>query len=220
MKASILIIIIGILAGCSESSTSINTPSQVEPETVELILDNDQQVLDEIDYQIFTDEAVEVFNSMIPYQSEQSDQIRKWFIRYYIQMKEAGEVWSPDEMMTLAQERTMYEHEWKQLAKTNYEIELTEDSIEQQASYAYDLYQDSPPASAVGMANSLQLSLEDFFKEFDRDHAERTVIWKELYPILQAKYREEDGVDLDTVAIAQRYSEEVLESLSTRATNS
>lgn len=198
-----------IAGGCSnnEPETVINE----QDDTVELIFGEQEVSFTAEHYATMTEEAVTLFEEVRPSFSEDEAQLERWFIRYYIQKHEYNESWSDEELLLLAEERSNFESAWRNYAEARYGVTASEEAVEEQAAYNIELYDESTPASVQGMADGLNLTIEEFFKEFDRDHVARTVIWEELFPILQEEYTsEEDG---ETVSVAHQYSEEVLYSL-------
>jgi hypothetical protein len=196
-------------AACSGENPSEPVNAD-EDDTVELIFGEQEVSFTAAHYASMTEEALEVFQEAAPLFTYERENLEKWFIRYYIQMHEYNENWTTDDMLDLARERMRFEKEWRSYAKEYYGVEVSEEMIEEEASYQIELYETNTPASIRGMADGLDMTLEEFFMEFDRDHVARTVIWEELYPLLQEKYAEEED---ETVSAAHRYSEEVLYSL-------
>ncbi|SDN55391.1 hypothetical protein SAMN04488053_10238 [Alkalicoccus daliensis] len=197
------------LNGCSNSDPEALISE--EDNTVELIFGEQEVSFTAEHYATMTQEALNLFHEELPVYRDDQEQLERWFIRYYIQKHEYNESWSTDEMILLASERSKYETQWRNYAEARYEITASEEAIEAQAEYNIELYESSTPASVQGMADGLNLTIEEFFKEFDKDHVERTVIWEQLFPILQQEYADEENKD--TVSVARRYSEEVIHSI-------
>lgn len=198
-----------VFAGCRSAEPEAITNE--EDNTVELIFGEQEVSFTADHYAIMTEDALDLYEEVTPVFIEEEEQLRRWFIRYYIQKHEYNESWSDEELFLLAEERSNFESAWRNYAEVRYGITPSEDAMEEQASYNIELYEASTPASVQGMADGLDLTIEEFFREFDRDHVARTVIWEELFPILQEEYATED--EGETVSVAHQYSEEVVYSL-------
>ncbi|WP_147803397.1 hypothetical protein [Alkalicoccus halolimnae] len=197
-----------IVIGCSSNEPAADVTDE---NTVELVFGEQEVSLTASHYASMAEDASDTFDDAAPLFTNDEEQLRKWFIRYYIQMHEYGENWSTDEMISLAEERQHFEEAWRTYARQQYDVEVTEEMIDDQAAYNIELYESNTPASVQGMAEGLGMTIEEFFMEFDRDHAERTVIWGELFPVLKEKY--ENDEEAETVSLARKYSEEVVASL-------
>ncbi|WP_156897309.1 hypothetical protein [Alkalicoccus chagannorensis] len=198
-------------AGCSPESQEA---ADSENNTVELIFGDQEESFSASYYAEMTEEALDIFESRTYYPGSgdvDDTDLERWFIRYYIQMHEYNENWSVNELMQLAEERVRFEEEWRSLASSRYDIEVDEEDVEEQADYNVELFETNTPASVSGIAEGRGMTIEEFFHEFDRDHAERTVLWERLYPVLQEEYASDE--ENNTVSLAQRYTEDVLTSM-------
>lgn len=197
-----------LLISCNDQN-NVQTETIYENEPVEAIFGEQQISLTSEDYQALTKEALHVLQVQKPLFHEEIQ--RKWFIRYYIQNHEYNENYSNEEIFQMAEERAEYEMAWKEYAYEEYSISVNEDSITTQASYNLEIYQQNIPPSIIGMSEGLDLTIDEFMMEFDRDYVTRTVIWKELMPTLFDKHQADSSERLDGVYLSQRYDQEVLE---------
>jgi len=182
-------------------------------ETVEVIFGDQQISLSASNYEELTEESLRIFESEKSQYEPNYDQIKKWFIRYYIQMHEYNEEFSNNELFELAEERYEYEDAWKKYANKEYSVKVSEETLESEAVENFETYQNNLPPSVRGMSNGLNLTIEEFMLDFDRDHVERSVIWEKLMPTLTKKLQEEENQRLDGVYLGQLYEEEVLNYL-------
>ncbi|PRO64330.1 hypothetical protein C6I21_15465 [Alkalicoccus urumqiensis] len=178
-----------------------------EEETVELIVGSQESSFNAERYEHLTKEALLIYDASQA-MDEQNEWERRWFVRYYIQMHEYNENWSTDEMLQLAEERVEFETAWRLLARHKYDVSASPEEIEEQAAYSMELFSTDTPASIQGMADGMNMTVEEFFIQFDRDHLERSVMWEDLSPLVAESYRRED--DTLPMDAAQLFNEEVL----------
>ena len=168
------------------------------------------------DYRDLTNEAMVLFDNRAYMLSDDADkdELKKWYIRYYIQKHEFEEEWDEIEILQLAKDRLQYEQAWREYAKLEYDVTISEDMVDSQAQYNVEVYQDSMPPIIEGMSTALDKSIEEFMADFDRDHVERTVIWQRLIPTLLEKYEEEPEGEtseyVNGVFLRQEFDDEVL----------
>jgi len=200
------------LVSCNNPTDSSSTLSE-GTETVEVIFGDQQISLSASNYEELTEEALRLFESEKSQYEPNYDQIQKWFIRYYIQMHEYNEEFSNDELFELAEERYEYEDAWIRYANKEYSVKVSKETLESEAVENFEIYQNNLPPSVRGMSNGLDLTIEEFMLDFDRDHVERSVIWEKLMPTLTKKLQEEENQPLDGVYLGQLYEKEVLNFL-------
>ncbi|SES17065.1 hypothetical protein [Salisediminibacterium halotolerans] len=199
-----------MLQACTSGSEP--TPPEVEVDQLESSFSDQQPPLSAEDYRDLTDRAVTLFNNRayLLEDAKEDDELKKWFIRYYIQKHEFEEDWDEEEILQLALDRQSYEKAWREYAEDEYEVTISEEMIKQQAEYNVQVYQDSMPPIIKGMSASLDKTIEEFMTEFDRDHVERTVIWQRLIPTLLEEYEQEASDYVNGVFLRQEFDEEVL----------
>ncbi|WP_416151489.1 hypothetical protein ACM26V_11135 [Salipaludibacillus sp. HK11] len=197
-----------LLVSCN-NGTLESSEYNTEEDTVEVVFEEQQNSLTAQNYKELTEESIILYEAKTPLYITNRYDKKKWFIRLYIQMHEYNENWTIDELFDLAEERYEYEKAWKDYAMKEYSVSVSEEEIESQSSYNYNIYQDNLPPSVRGMSDGLDLSVEEFMLEFDRDHAERSVIWKKLMPLLLEEHQDQGNQRLDGVYLGQIYEDEV-----------
>lgn len=206
---TVIIAVILLQACASENNAS---PPEVEVDQMESSFSDEQPPLSAEDYRDLTDQAVILFNNRkyLLEDAEEDEELKKWFIRYYIQKHEFEEDWDEEEILQLALDRQMYEKAWREYAAEEYDVTISEDMISQQAEYNVQVYQDSMPPIIEGMSASLDKTIEEFMTEFDRDHVERTVIWQRLIPTLLEEYEQDASEYVNGIFLRQEFDEEVV----------
>ncbi|WP_280769911.1 hypothetical protein [Salipaludibacillus daqingensis] len=200
-----------LLLSCNDNTIDSNRNIVQDNDTVEVIFGDQQISLSATNYEELTEEAIRTFEEETSlYEPNRYDR-KRWFIRYYIQKHEYNEDWSKQEIFTLSEERYEYEQAWKNYAYEEYSVEVNDEMIDSQAAYNLELYDNNLPPSVSGMSSGLDLSVEEFMMEFDRDYVERSLIWTELMPILLEEYGTEERQD--GVYLGRLYEEEVMEYL-------
>ncbi|PYZ93750.1 hypothetical protein CR194_11390 [Salipaludibacillus keqinensis] len=207
------ILILFFIVSCNDREANQNQIVTEDNDTVEVIFGDQQISLTANNYKDLTEEAIELYEEETSLFKPNRTEIQKWFIRYYIQMHEYNENVTNEELFQLAEERYEYEEAWKEYASEAYSVTVSDEAVESQANYNLDIYTSNLPPSIKGMSSGLDLSVEEFMVEFDRDHVERSVIWQQLMPKLLEKHQSEEAQTLDGVYLGQLYEEEVLEYL-------
>ncbi|MFC4737547.1 hypothetical protein ACFO4L_13170 [Bacillus daqingensis] len=207
MKILTALLVLLLAAACTNESPDA-VPAE-EDGTVELIFGDQEVSFTAGHYERMTNEALDLFAETAAPSQRLDAQLERWFIRYYIQRYEYNESWSPEDILLFAHERSEFETLWREYALIAYEVEVTEEMVENHARYNVELYEGNMPASVQGMSEALDISPEDFFLEFDRDHIERSVIWEELYPLLEEEYNNASD-EGNSISIANAYNEEVM----------
>ncbi|AOM82248.1 hypothetical protein [Salisediminibacterium beveridgei] len=184
-------------------------------EEVEAVYHENTPPLSADDYADLTAYAQILFQNRL-YLVDEDDvqEIEKWFIRYYIQREEFQEDWELIEMIQLAEDRYIYEQAWRQYAEDEYGVSVTDEIVERQARYNVQVYENNTPALIEGMSAGLDKSLEEFLMVFDRDHAERTVIWQRLIPELLEGSQHDDSEYMSGVHLREQFDQEVEEYLN------
>lgn len=208
------LMIFALLGTACMNQQSENSSLDISFEEVEAVYHENTPPLSADDYAELTTYAETLFQNRA-YMIEQSDtkEVKKWFIRYYIQREEFQEDWDLEEIIQLAQDRYIYEKAWRLYAKEAYEVEVTDEMIDQQAYYNIQVYEQNTPALIEGMSKGLDKDLEEFLMEFDRDHAERTVIWQRLIPVLLEETEHQTTQDMNGVHLREQFDQEVEEYL-------
>jgi hypothetical protein len=207
-----------IVIACSGENENLNETANEESNPVEVIIGENQASLTVEDYQALTEQALDNFNEATPLYRPHRDDLLRWYVRYYIQKHEYNELWTDDEIFEMAYARQQYEAAWKEYAERQYGVVMTDNDIDAQANYNLEIYENSLPASIVGMSEGLNLTIEEFMLNFDRDYAERTLIWDELMPLLEKKYAAAEATRLDGVYLGKQYEQEVLNYMKSRHT--
>ncbi|UCZ52271.1 hypothetical protein LGQ02_15675 [Bacillus shivajii] len=202
-----------LITSCSQSKSEPPIVVSNGEKEVNIIFENEVSSLTEFEYQELTEEATNILEEN-PVSSEEAE---RWFIRYYIQKEESRETWTNDEMLKMAEERVDYEKAWKAYAYLEYGISATEEAIESQIQYNLEVYRNSLPPAIQGISSGLDITIEEYLIEFDRDHVERTVTWQKLMPILLEKHRNESAERLDGVYLGKKFEEEVREYMETQS---
>ncbi|WP_096189716.1 hypothetical protein [Evansella halocellulosilytica] len=200
-----------LISACSQSSSE--PPLIVTGgEEVNIVFEDEVSSLNEEDYKDMTTEAIELSEEHSIY----NEKVKKWIIRYYIQNEEMQQRWTEDEIIKLSKDRVEFEEAWKDYAYLQYGVTITEEAIESQVEYNLEVYRNHLPPAIQGISKGLDISLEEYLREFDRDHVERTVLWQKLMPILLEKHRNESSERLDGVYLGERYEEEVRKYMETK----
>ncbi|UJW58624.1 hypothetical protein HXZ66_14970 [Bacillus sp. A116_S68] len=207
-----------LVIACNGENENINESANEESNPVEVIIGENQASLTVEDYQALTEQALDIFNEATPLYRPNRDDLLRWYVRYYIQKHEYNEPWTEDEIFEMAYARQQYESAWKEYAERQYGVVMTDEDIDSQASYNLEIYENSLPASIIGMSEGLNLTIEEFMLNFDRDYAERTLIWDELMPLLEKKYAAAEATRLDGVYLGKQYEQEVLNYMQSRHT--
>ena len=196
-----------LITGCQQETQEQSpfTAQTIDNDSVRTLFDEGPTRVVDLNYTEVTEEALEVLAGLQVYNKD----IERWFIRYYIETSEKGQSFTPQEILNLAEERHEFESAWREYAYKEYGVEVTEEDIDSQVEYNVDVYEDFLPLAVQGMSKGLNLSFEEFIREFDRDYVERTVLWQKLMPILLAKHHEEESDRLDGVFLGQAYEKEV-----------
>lgn len=205
---------LSIISACQNTGGE-NSNIDISFEEVETVYNENTPSLSAEDYADLTSYARVLFQNRSHLLNEDEFQgIEKWFIRYYIQREEFGEDWDLTEIMQLAEDRYIYEQAWRHYAKEAYDVSVTDEMVENQAQYNVHVFQNNTPALIEGMSEGLEKSLEEFLLEFDRDHAERTVIWQHLIPKLLEDSQHESSGYMNGVHLREQFDQEVEEYLS------
>jgi hypothetical protein len=194
---------------CNDSNSESSQVVSEESNPVEIIFGENYSNLTSEDYEELTVHAIDLYEEETSVFKPDRENIKKWFIRYYIQKYEYNEDWSEEEMFQMAEERFEYEQAWINYAEEEYSVSVSDEEVDSQAEYNLEIYQNNLPPSIRGMSEAMNLSVEEFMIEFDRDHAKRTVLWETLEPVLLQKYEDEDARRLDSVYLGQKYKQEV-----------
>lgn len=216
---SSIIIIFFLLVSCTNNTVNSTNSLSEENETVEVIFEEQQISLSASNYEDLTEDAIYLYESVASPHNPKHQNIKKWFIRYYIQMHEYNEPLSNEDLLKLAKERHDYEEAWKNYANEEYSVKVSNESLESQAAENFIVYQNNLPPSVSGMSNGLDLTIEEFMLEFDLDHVERSAIWQQLMPLLLEEYQGEEDQRLDNVYLRQLYEEEVTDYLEDQEKN-
>lgn len=207
-----------IVTACSGGSQDVNDTAAEESNPVEVIIGENQADLTVEDYQALTEQALDIFNEATPLYRPNRDDVLRWYVRYYIQKHDYNETWTEDDMFDMAYARQQYESAWKEYAEREYGIVIADEDIDSRANYNLEVYENALPASIIGMSEGLNLSIEEFMLNFDRDYAERALIWEELMPLLEQKYAAAEASRLDGVYLGRQYKQEVLNYMQSRHT--
>lgn len=205
---------LSFLTACQNDDVE-NSSIDISFDEVEAVYHENTPPLSAEDYADLTSYARILFqNRLHLVNEEQVQEIEKWFIRYYIQREEFQEDWELFEMIQLAEDRYIYEQAWRQYAEEEYDVSVSDEVVEQQAQYNVQVYQNNTPALIEGMSEGLGKSLEEFLTDFDRDHAERTVIWQRLIPELLEDSQHDDSGYMSGVHLREQFDQEVEEYLN------
>ncbi|MBB5172738.1 hypothetical protein [Texcoconibacillus texcoconensis] len=196
------------MTGCQNDSPPIKEQFE-ENEEVEIIFDNEIEDLNFEDYRNITEEANEYLND----ENIDDPDIRRWFIREKISHLQNRIQKTNENILEDAKERFKYEIAWRELAEKRYHIHASETSIKEQIEYNLALFGDEMPETIIGMAEGLDMTVEEFMSEFDRDHAERSVIWQKLMPLLMEKYQQTTDEVVESFQLGQLYEQEVYDYL-------
>ncbi|UTR11380.1 hypothetical protein MM300_03350 [Evansella sp. LMS18] len=207
----IIFLILAILIFIPACQQTNNTPPNpyaahtMGDDPVKMVFDEGAAQFVEVNYREVTEEALEHLRNLHIFDED----TERWFIRYYIENFEEDKGLTVQEMAALARDRAEFETAWREYASTEYGVEVTEEEIDAQIDYNVEAYGNTLPPAVQGISNGLNISYEEYMREFDRDYAERTVIWQKLMPVLLDKHYEEESERLDGVFLGQAYEEEV-----------
>lgn len=207
------ILLVLLISACTNGESE-NSSLDISFEEVEAVYHENTPPLSADDYADMTAYATVLFENRA-HMIDQSDteEVQKWFIRYYIQREEFQEEWDLEEIIQLAEDRYIYENAWRTYANEAYDVQVTDKMIDQQAHYNIQVYEQNTPALIEGMSQGLDKDLEEFLVEFDRDHAERTVIWQRLIPKLLEESEHETTQNMNGVHLREKFDQEVEEYL-------